>query len=653
MTEHRVQFISHLYFLSLRCFGKRLLLLVTFLLFAIIFLPSKAQADRRTNDLLSAMEREYLAQLGPITIAPDPDWLPFEHIDEQGNFTGIAADLLRLVEERLDIRFVYLAPTDWGEAVALSQQREALILPFLNQTPARDQWLVFTEPLLVDPNVFVTREEHTYIFDPAQLENETLVLPAGTSIEERIRRDYPNLNIMIVASENDVFRAVADGRADMTLRSLAVSAYTLRKEGLFNLKIAGHAPSDAYTNYLRVGVYHSEPLLRDILDKGIRTITAGEREEILNRHINITMVTPTDYGPLLRISAFLLLLIAVSCFWTYRLKRVNAALAESERSKSVLISNLPGMAYRCRYDADWTMEFISNGCIELTGYQPQDLVKNQRLSFNDLMVEEDRQPARAIWALAEKTRQPARLEYRITTVDGKVKWVFEQGSFIYNSSGQIEAIEGLIIDVTDRKKAEEELHRISINDELTGLYNRRFVLQQFERVYSEYRRSNQDFAVAMIDIDHFKSVNDIYGHQTGDYVLKEFARVLLEGSRPYDLVGRFGGEEFILVIMNIRRPLACSLLERLKASVSRQVFEYNGSCLNLTFSAGIAMAHEAGAEGCPDTMIRLADERLYLAKKRGRDRVVCQGDAASALVGEADCCRASGLDSQYSTDRGL
>ncbi len=630
--RHRFIQTSQLFFddkRSFRFIGRvALLVLTALLLFLYSIVNAATQTEHPPADILTPEERTYLAHLGPITVAPDPDWLPFEYVDEHGNFFGIAADLLRLVENRLNIEFQYVIPQNWSEALELSQAGDVLILPFLNQTPARDEWLVFTEPLLVDPNVFVTRQDHLYIHNPSQLAKETLVLPGGTSIEERIRRDYPSLNIINVASENDVFRSVSDGRADMTLRSLAVAAYTLRKEGLFDLKIAGQAP-DHYTNYLRMGVDADEPLLRDILNKGILTITLAEQEEILNRHINITYITPMDRGFILRIAGILILLISASYYWNYRLKKVNAALAESERSKSVLISNLPGLAYRCRYDADWTMEFISKGCAELTGYQPEELLNNRVLSFNDLMEEKDRLMARDIWTQAEGSRQPVRLEYRIRRADGNEKWVFEQGLFIYNDNGQIEAIEGLIIDVNDRKKAEDELHRTATTDELTGLSNRRFVLQQFERKCSEYRRGNQEFAIVMIDIDYFKTVNDNYGHQAGDYVLKEFARILLDESRPYDLVGRFGGEEFIMVIMDIQRPQVCSLLERIKISVYHNVFEFNGNCLKLTFSAGIAMANEACPEGCPDAMIKLADDRLYLAKEQGRDRVVCQSDTSA------------------------
>jgi ABC-type amino acid transport substrate-binding protein len=242
--------------------------LKTILTLLIVFLSATSLAQAQPRQVLTTEERAYLEQLGPITVAPDPDWKPFEHVDAEGRFTGIAADLLDLIAERFDIEFTYVIPANWDEAIALSQSGQVLILPFLNQTPAREEWLTFTDPLFVDPNIFITREEHPFISDARSLSDKVMALPSGTSIEERVRRDFPNLRIVTVPSERVVFRMLENREADVTLRSLAGSAYTIRSEGWFNLRINGQAPQQ-YQNQLRMGVLKSEPMLRDILNKGI------------------------------------------------------------------------------------------------------------------------------------------------------------------------------------------------------------------------------------------------------------------------------------------------------------------------------------------------------------------------------------------------
>jgi len=142
-----------------------------------------------------------------------------------------------------------------------------------------------------------------------------------------------------------------------------------------------------------------------------------------------------------------------------KLQEGQTAVRESERRLATLMDNLQGMAYRCRNDSQWTMEFVSGGCEELTGYAQADLVMNRKLAYADIIVPEDRQ---AVWEKiqhAVEAKTPFVLEYRITTAAGAVKWVWEHGCCVYRETGELIALEGLISDITDRKRAETELER--------------------------------------------------------------------------------------------------------------------------------------------------------------------------------------------------
>lgn len=171
----------------------------------------------------------------------------------------------------------------------------------------------------------MTREEHPFISDASQFDDKTIVFPPGTAMEERVRRAFPNLEVVHVPSEGDVFQAVDRRIADMTLRSLTMAAYTIRREGLFNLKIAGQAP-DEFINRLSMCILKDEPMLRDILDKGIETISARDREDIVNRHVNITVFTPIDYRLIFRIAGVLAAFIGVSFYWNWCLNKSRVAL---------------------------------------------------------------------------------------------------------------------------------------------------------------------------------------------------------------------------------------------------------------------------------------------------------------------------------------
>jgi two-component system sensor histidine kinase UhpB len=145
-------------------------------------------------------------------------------------------------------------------------------------------------------------------------------------------------------------------------------------------------------------------------------------------------------------------------------KQTEQALLESERRLSTLMSNLPGMAYRCRNDSQWRMEFVSDGCSELTGYPAPELLENRGVAYGDIIHPDDRQ---AVWdqiqrALAERRR--FQLEYRIRTAQGEERWVWEQGVGIFSGAEDLQALEGFISDITDRKRAERQLQEA--NDRL-------------------------------------------------------------------------------------------------------------------------------------------------------------------------------------------
>lgn len=189
---------------------------------------------------------------------------------------------------------------------------------------------------------------------------------------------------------------------------------------------------------------------------------------------------------------------------------------ESERMLTTLLGNLPGMAYRCRNDELWTMESVSAGCYELTGYEPQDLIDNKRISYADLIDKEDRQRVWTVIQAAMLQRQPFRLIYRINTASGAQKWVWEQGVGIFSPDGTVEALEGFITDITHRKIVEKQLH-----DSET----------RFRRIFED-----SSFGIAMCDSDFcFIAANKAFCRMTGYSEQELPARTFGDITHPDDL----------------------------------------------------------------------------------------------------------------------
>jgi two-component system, cell cycle response regulator len=163
----------------------------------------------------------------------------------------------------------------------------------------------------------------------------------------------------------------------------------------------------------------------------------------------------------------------------------------------------------------------------------------------------------------------------------------------------------------------ERLEALLFEDSLTGLSNRRFILTQLASAVSAARRHERALSIAMIDIDHFKAVNDAHGHAAGDRVLAAVAASMRENLRAEDQLGRLGGEEFLAVLPDADAPAAATAAEKLRSEVAGLELAHEGTILAVTISAGWA----AWEGESPDELLRRADEALYEAKARGRDRV--------------------------------
>ncbi len=171
------------------------------------------------------------------------------------------------------------------------------------------------------------------------------------------------------------------------------------------------------------------------------------------------------------------------------------------------------------------------------------------------------------------------------------------------------------------EEAMTKVYEATLRDALTGLYNRRHLEHQLDVEIASALRHGKQLSVAMLDIDHFKRVNDTHGHAAGDAVLQAFARTLSRLVRPEDLLARYGGEEFTLVLRDTDVLGAVTLANRLRTEIEATPIQFGDVTIRITSSSGVATLDE-----CPEpdkaTLMRIADERLYEAKQAGRNRVV-------------------------------
>lgn len=182
---------------------------------------------------------------------------------------------------------------------------------------------------------------------------------------------------------------------------------------------------------------------------------------------------------------------------------------------------------------------------------------------------------------------------------------------------------------TELLNAREELRERAAKDLLTLLPNRSSIVDGLQRELARCHRDQRTVGIILLDLDHFKDVNDSLGHFAGDVVLRETATCLRSNMRPYDLVGRYGGEEFLVVLPNSDLPQTVVQAERIRARLSELKLFVDGRELNITASFGVTVSD--GLERLPEQLIRVADEALYRAKNAGRNCVAALAIEESAL----------------------
>ncbi|SEQ67333.1 PAS domain S-box-containing protein/diguanylate cyclase (GGDEF) domain-containing protein [Amphritea atlantica] len=280
---------------------------------------------------------------------------------------------------------------------------------------------------------------------------------------------------------------------------------------------------------------------------------------------------------------------------------------------------------------DWTIDtgevFFSPQLKRMLGYLPHEMEPTLE-TWSEAVHDSDR--GRVMAALDEHLSgrdDSYSAEYQMRKRDGSYIWVRDRGRVCQrDEAGNPLRVVGMVHDITRSKGLEDQLREQASHDHLTGLLNRRAGYIHFSKQLSYALRYNQSLTVCLIDLDHFKNINDSFGHLAGDSVLKHFAGLMNITLRKSDSLMRWGGEEFLLLLPNTEVASAVKLIGQLKEKLADNPAELeSGEQISYTFSAGLAC--------CPlhsqalDALIKCADDALYTAKGSGRDTILVSDES--------------------------
>ena len=269
--------------------------------------------------------------------------------------------------------------------------------------------------------------------------------------------------------------------------------------------------------------------------------------------------------------------------------------------------------------------YNSERLLENIGFYPNDpeLPASASQWMERIHPDDQRAFHQALNEHLEKKTKRYQSEFRLQHKEGHWVWQFASGHVVsWDSYNKPERMVGIQQDISERKAMEEQLRDLAMHDPLTGLLNRRSFMDNMNSEYGRVKR-HKDYSasILMLDIDHFKKVNDTYGHAIGDELLKVFATTIADELRENDVFGRLGGEEYAILLPDTPLEGALRVAEKVRASVEAMRVDADGQNLAITTSVGVDRLR--ADDHRPDGALARADAALYTAKQNGRNRV-CQ-----------------------------
>ncbi|PLX91824.1 MAG: hypothetical protein C0620_10210 [Desulfuromonas sp.] len=570
-----------------------------------------------TASLLELTNEEiaYLAQKKTIKVCVDPGWMPFEAVSNNIH-VGMSADYLDLVAQKLGINFQLVPTESWPETLENVKFRKCDILPLAMATPGRKTYLNFTTPYIVIPLVIATTKEKPFIADLPDVLHHRMGLVKGYAFTEFLRMEYPEMDIAEFDTIYDGLAALEKNEIYGFVDNLTTISYEITHYFSSSIKISGRINRNWE---LGIAVRNDDPVLLHILDKAVKSIGSNPVQEIHSKWIAVTYEHEFDYSLLWKVLA-VTGVIGFLLFSRYRkvnrfnktLQDLNMRLTESEESFRSLVDNAHEGIVVVQ---NKRLVFVNPRACEMTGYDHDALLALD--SFLPLIAPEARETMMAnhLKRLAGKA-SPVRYESQFLKRDGTIYPIELTGVLIHWKNNP--ATLNIISDISERKASEEAVRFMALHDNLTHLPNRYLLVERLQQALAQARRTRQPMGVLFMDLDGFKLVNDTYGHDVGDLLLKGVAQRVQKLMRDSDTLARMGGDEFVILLPQVDGLSGVeSLIARIDTALQAP-FQFDSLEVKSRASVGFSLFPEDGETA--EELLRVADQNMYVVKQKGRGK---------------------------------
>ena len=558
----------------------------------------------------SSIEKNYIESLKSIRVLHRTNLPPFDYIDDKGKWVGICADYYAELGRNLGIKIEPQIIDNWHDAIRSMEHSDVtrpVALSCLVPDSLLRQKLRFTDGFLPFAISYASLKPIGFIESFEDLQNQRVGVVRDDSVHRYIERFFPKLDVLTFGSVREGIAAITMGDIDGFVDNFSVLNEAIQKSGATEVRITGNLHAHLE---LSMAVSKDDFLLQSVLQKGLLTLSEEEKKQVLNRWFQVAVVEQMDNQSLNQallpakvVIAVLILMLLLLLYQRYRQQLSMEQIFELSMGTEIDLKT-------------HTITKASHSFARFIGYSVDEL---QGMDYFKLRANTSDNTLMEVF-ISMLSGQPWRGEVTGLRKSGEVYWVDLTFSPKRNFLGQVSRVMVSRIDITDKKRIE----RLLIHDELTGLHNRRFYNEVIEQKMGSAVRNQHSIGYALMDIDHFKKVNDTYGHQHGDEVLQTLAKTLNSHmKRLDDYVFRIGGEEFVILTSCRNQQSFEAFLNSVRIAIEEMAILNEESVYGMVTVSigGQCVEHEEIKGLSEDALFQRVDTALYRAKQRGRNRV--------------------------------
>jgi len=559
------------------------------------------------------LEEQAWLQAHPVVrVGIDRDFAPYEWIDANGNYVGLSADYIALIEQRLGVKLDTVKDKSWAEILEMAQRGELDMIANANKTPERERYLFFTEAYLNTPAIIINDSNNGFIGTLDHLNGKQVTLERGYFMQELLMHDHPEIQLVPAENIHDALNLVSSGKVDAYIGDAASTHYAIKREGMLNLGFSGDT---TYKSYHRMAATRLNPELASLLAKALADIPQAEKDAIQNRWMSLKYEPGVKTETVLLYAVAALSLLAFIVTWNMRLRRdisKRKQVQEEQRmAASVFASTQEGILIT---DAQRNIIDMNPAFGSITGYSRDEILGKKpsllKSGLHDTSFYEN------MWRAINRQGY-WRGEVWNRKKGGEIFAEWLTISAVADQQGKITHYIGTSSDITQLKEQERKLELMAHYDPLTGVPNRILLADRMHLAFAQTKRDHCLMAVGYLDLDGFKPVNDRLGHEAGDQLLIEVALRIKNALREGDTIARLGGDEFVFLLLGLEKVEDCeTTLHRLLEVISEPVSLKN-QAVSVSASIGISIFPEDNTD--PDTLLRHADQAMYQAKQEGKN----------------------------------